>query len=680
MSDHCTCCSDTTSGSIKIAVKIKPKFKLASTVQVASLKKNVIVQDIALPDGIGNTIPKHGAGGKSFNGYPIRILKSAIQKYIRRGDQRAVSYAIDYGLLSIFLYPRYTCQYEGVIRVASIKGAITNLINRLRIIAIEDVGIGEPNAPYVIEDLLGPLDRFKNSVNVNQEPTFDKLIKPIMLATDYLRRCPKIRAISYIKTAFTLPPYYDTYEIQSEKLSLLAPAYPDLITDASVSLNALLDINSGLEFFAALSRYLKDNVSSLAINHVWSILRKSANYDKYAKILNVLHTISKAGVAASSYNEKIIAMYQAALLLILKPDLGLVGVSEPDQGALVKIYNDVVSMNIPDYEPQIVEDMHTNKGGSLIEFAYIGSYIINPMLGYLPYRYDLLYNEMKVLSHFGRGNYQKHEGLPIIPYHASQIKEQTDLVKAQLLTSASKVPTYVGQFHIYKGPYSSKQFHDPTSRFNRCIKYTEMLQDMEDTLGLKGFMRTTLPIRYIAQVEPTVDADLAMRGYYLVWDNIGDWSALKTETKSSAINPEGLVMTKSSMIKNLSDYIPLTHRHRLAATQHLYLRYVCGLGDSGPWNILVRYNPTGNMDGQIVVGVDLEDMRGAIKATDTPVHLLVNKYSAKYQTMFGSSVQDIVQLTPELGQQWGDDVAERVRLFRTLSNAPVESLVDPAIH
>lgn len=664
MSDQCKCCSDTVS---HMPVKIKANLRKPASIKVQALKtklkKKAITNNLdldtenygILPNNTGKAVGKHGAGGKSFNGIPIRELKSAVQKYIRRGDIKSVHYAIDYAMISLFLFPDYAKDYKA----SSIKGAITNLLNRLRIIAIEDVGLGAPNAPAVVESLIGPLDKYKNAIPPGSKPSMDKLVTPIMLATDYLRRCAKIRTISYLKTAFVLPPYtLSEYDMRAQVIKDLGSNYNGIVTIGTTD-NNILDLSLGLEFFAGLSRFLAANISSGAISTVWSKLQQAPNWTKWIDTMMALKKLSAQGYSSAnggSYNEKIIAMYHAALILITDPMNLHPG--EPDKKLLSKVYQEVIDMKVPDYEPYLVEDRHTRSGGTLMQFAYVGAYVNNPMYGYMNYKYDMLYNEIKVYTQY-RGKYRTHHKIPIVPHKTDEIIKLTGLTKAQLLTSTSKVPTYISRYQIYKGPYSEKQFNDKESRFNKSIMYTEMLHDMEEYLGLKGYTRTTIPIRYIAEVKD--DSSGTLNGYYLVWDNIGDYDSLKVEQKESKINPIGPVMIKGSMIKNLND-ANLSERHKIAAVQHLYLRYVCGLGDSGPWNILVRHNPAGNMDGQIIVGVDLEDMRGTIKSTDTPIDLLMTKTSVKYQKIYDPYVKEIVQINNS-ETRWGDDVMQRVKLF-----------------
>ena len=72
----------------------------------------------------------------------------------------------------------------------------------------------------------------------------------------------------------------------------------------------------------------------------------------------------------------------------------------------------------------------------------------------------------------------------------------------------------------------------------------------------------------------------------------------------------------------------LTDDIKLAALQHLYLRFLLDLGDSGTHNILIRkdYDNT----GRLVAGIDLEEKRG-IKVKESRLDNLFKKGASKKQ-------------------------------------------------
>ena len=70
------------------------------------------------------------------------VIKSALQKYIRRGDTDRANH---------FLVLGYLFNLSSATRA---KGLITNLINRLRVICIEDIGIGNWRMVEILDEYL----------------------------------------------------------------------------------------------------------------------------------------------------------------------------------------------------------------------------------------------------------------------------------------------------------------------------------------------------------------------------------------------------------------------------------------------------------------------------------------------------------------------------------------------
>lgn len=69
---------------------------------------------------------------RSYNQFTLDVLKSAIQKYIRRGETEKAIYAA----LEMWMF-------KCVLKKGSRAGGIlTNFVHRLQIIYLEDVGIG----------------------------------------------------------------------------------------------------------------------------------------------------------------------------------------------------------------------------------------------------------------------------------------------------------------------------------------------------------------------------------------------------------------------------------------------------------------------------------------------------------------------------------------------------------
>lgn len=85
---------------------------------------------------------------KTVNGYAFDLMKSALQKYIRRGH-------IEEALYSAF--EMYMFKY-----LSGGQAAYTNFINRIRVITLEDIGLGSPSMVITVNNLLNRLSESKN--------------------------------------------------------------------------------------------------------------------------------------------------------------------------------------------------------------------------------------------------------------------------------------------------------------------------------------------------------------------------------------------------------------------------------------------------------------------------------------------------------------------------------------
>lgn len=118
---------------------------------------------------------KSARGAKTVTGVDSEVMKSALQKWIRRGDRKAIQAAIELWRLA----------------EQGFKGLQTNCLNRVRVIAIEDVGVGPGNlklASLVLETLL-------------KEPT-PSMAAELAVLVERLLSSPKNRLCSLLYNAF----------------------------------------------------------------------------------------------------------------------------------------------------------------------------------------------------------------------------------------------------------------------------------------------------------------------------------------------------------------------------------------------------------------------------------------------------------------------------------------------
>ena len=84
----------------------------------------------------------HGpfGGTKTYHGYTIDTIKSALQKYIRRADT-----------IQAF---RCALELDSFYKLSEAKGIRTNMVNRLRIISCEEFGDSNPSMYRLVNQYL----------------------------------------------------------------------------------------------------------------------------------------------------------------------------------------------------------------------------------------------------------------------------------------------------------------------------------------------------------------------------------------------------------------------------------------------------------------------------------------------------------------------------------------------
>jgi hypothetical protein len=150
----------------------------------------------------------------SHGGYAKGLLVSALQKYIRRGETtKAVWCALEllkFGKLNepevlqeyLARHPDRDPNGGGNTKKpphprSIVQGILTNLANRLRVISVEDVGIGQPGLAGIVSSLLSEWESSDRTASGK-----------IVMAVNALSLAPKLRLLSDLKSVYHLPPLY----------------------------------------------------------------------------------------------------------------------------------------------------------------------------------------------------------------------------------------------------------------------------------------------------------------------------------------------------------------------------------------------------------------------------------------------------------------------------------------
>ena len=226
-------------------------------------------------------------------------------------------------------------------------------------------------------------------------------------------------------------------------------------------------------------------------------------------------------------------------------------------------------------------------------------------------------------------------GVPIQKLSAEILDQLKGAPQAQFRTVGYKKHVYIveGLIFVFKGPYK----RDDHMLMKNLI-YTYALQVLEETLKLPERRRGSLRFEYLGCGDDN--------RYYLVSRNVGKWKNIPFIIDSSNIEKNVKLVPRGGAVLRLREVEKngqLTAGIKSASLQHLYLRFLLDIGDSGPQNVLIRqdYDST----GRLIAGIDLEERR-AIKEKESRLdHLFKKAPSKRQKSLYESDVCKIKSLS-----------------------------------
>ena len=215
-----------------------------------------------------------------------------------------------------------------------------------------------------------------------------------------------------------------------------------------------------------------------------------------------------------------------------------------------------------------------------------------------------------------------------------------DAPQGQKKTSKHKKVVKIVEDLIFKGIFTCDD-----KKLMNSLSYTYALEVLEDVLQLPEWQRGSLRWEYVGCWNDNQ--------YYLVGTNVGERNGIPFDIVTTKIEKDVKVVPRGEHVSRVSDLegtALLTDAIKLASLQHLYLRFLLDLGDSGTHNILVRKDDDDT--GRLVSGIDLEEKRG-IKVNESRLdHLFKKVASRKQHGLYQSDVCKIKTLSDsQLDQQ-----------------------------
>ena len=349
----------------------------------------------------------------SLNGHKPDVLKSAIQKYCRRGElTKGLWCCIELNLMgslenSVDLYNTHAKleQYTPEKIRMSAKCIRSSLMNRLIVIMSEEISISNWWVPIEMKNIYDSWNNKRNSsTNIDNEL---ELCGYILSLYRMLTESPKCRIISDLTTVYNLPPYYfkvesvnDTvyYELIDKHFnSEMKTKFGKMFSTNSrngiyLEKIAACLINCDESVFFYLSMSLK--CARANVGNVWAlVLDMGIIYPQLAKVLLAL----KFFFNIMTHKDYWIYLYNAILIVVNR---NIIDFNEFKTCTLYKFedVNELLKINlsmskiftIDDY----VYDKHTNKNykvGDEIKFALEGAFVKDECTKFLNCEYRRLY-------------------------------------------------------------------------------------------------------------------------------------------------------------------------------------------------------------------------------------------------------------------------------------------------
>jgi len=362
---------------------------------------------------------------KSWNGYTLDVLKSGLQKYIRRGMTDKALYCA--GELDLFKYS----PERG-------EGIRTNFIHRLMIIYLEDIGIANLGMWMPLDQCLTSVldERCKSDRDVEKEERILYSIVTSLCDSEKSRSCSHARAISSpVPSAMELSKqfYPSIYQLHTSVASGDFSFYCEQfdISMKTKQWTALWYAQKIVDSDEKVKEYRKTKP-------VWRLFRLIEKH--LPDRLKPLHTLAMAWYKElENLKENFLCWMVLVLAILQDVPIQTTTLSIVDEGS----WNSNREEDVLDIDEYVL-DKHTRHGRSstLSRFAQEGAFVNNES--------HLVIQEHKRF-------YEELKG--------SIIKRETDytfIVRTQLTTSRAKTDVYfaddpLGNLVVMKGPLASQK-------------------------------------------------------------------------------------------------------------------------------------------------------------------------------------------------------------------------------
>jgi hypothetical protein len=504
---------------------------------------------------------------QTINGIKFDVVKSALQKYIRRGhDKKAMRIATE---IDTFRW------------IKGGKGLITNFYNRLRVIILEDIGLASPNIILIADELLRKwIDNYENISN--------DLLSLVRLMSN----CSHVRFYSHLRAYLRQnPPEY-----KPEAGMKYNYGDANLANDINSIIYCLENKDTDLWYF--VNDILKNTLTVPIGRMKRPGMLVFDIFDKFIKEYNVdnniitIYNICKRWYRTLKLKEDFLCVIHPMYLYILfdhiswdeiNPDMNI----DNDQ---LKYYK-MCLLNKPINVESYIVDMHTAHGRKLkmntADFAVEGSLVA--------YEFKIPDTEMMAETYSttkisqGKVSSEKQEFI----YKA----------RTQLTCSNVRPDVYfardiiLGNNVVVKGPFQSYEDAIKTFNVQSIMSLFKGVNNFDVNIKLlycDMFNLADIPIGSRTKL------DLTEPHYFVVMQDLFNLDDYPIEIKSSKLWAPTEVVDYKKLFESdnygFGEASTMTDEQRFSLLIQLTFRYVFKIGDFATRNIIRIRNKIYNID------------------------------------------------------------------------------------
>lgn len=544
----------------------------------------------------------------SYNGYSLDVLKSGLQKYIRRSDSdRAIYSAIELFLFQCLEVDKKTSKLQ--------KSIYTNFIHRLMVILLEDIGVAGFNLWFDLNPL------FQNLLD--RKGIKNEQIKSLINITYSLAESKHSRSPSHFNSVVNAiinkkyeeyKKYFQHFPTVEKMFEIVFQKKPeDMIQNYKISLEKgemdsfywarLIDLSNPIP---------KNKKRDIIFDPFWIKFTQSEikiMKEWYYELYNI--------------KERFLTFYVPLIYIIT----GKKNYSEVwDVGERWKRYP-IVNLFAPSLElDEYVYDIHTKigkrKGRGVIDFVREGSQVKNEFI--VSEELSNFYNFSKLLSEgIEDGSYLKN-------IEADYESERFEfIIRAQLVTTNTRQDTYFArdkknnEIVFVKGPFFDE----------RQVDFALKIQNLRKNLGLNyvKMEKVYLIPDLIESALSTRNSVIKDKKYaFIITENLCE-EKFKKKIRNSKMWPDTEVVDWDEM-KDCKVFNPLEANDNLLKEyiKHLLFRKMTKLGDLADRNFIlvegeklysIDEDSIPSQDKQISIYRDLKKQR----ANKVKEYILKNK-------------------------------------------------------